>query len=405
MNHKRWACFSLIGTILFITGCWNRIELNDVALVVGTGVDIADNDTVELSNQIIVPSQIHTAPAGGGGGGEGNAFLTITATGKSLLDASHNVQARLSRRLFHSHRQNIFIGEQLAKQGLEKLVDEYSRNPDVRLRSDMWVVRNDDGKSLLKVPYPLESIPALAILKTNRHLGGAFGVSFIDFLKAASSETSSPTLPVVQIVSEYAKVKESAGNKNQDPSKTVKFAGRAVFDKQLRLIGYLSFTEALDRFWMLGRKRFYPLAGYIPEGKGYVSLDANNLTSKIKTSIGPDDKVNISVLLKADGLIRENNTNLNLRASKNLKIVETALNKQLETRIGSMIAKMQKLGTDVFHFDDNVHRQHPREWKNMKSDWQNKFKEATISVNVEVNIRYVGLTGPGLQLRKEEIVK
>ncbi|MCZ8512177.1 Ger(x)C family spore germination protein [Paenibacillus filicis] len=407
MKHTCLMCILLFGTMIFITGCWNRIELNDISIVVGSGVDIINKDTFALSDQIIVASRIHTAQGGGSTGAGGDqAFITVTATGKSLLDAGHNMQSKLSRQLFFSHRQNIFIGETLAKYGLEKISDEYSRNPNTRLRSDIWVVKNNTALNLLKVSYPLESIPALAILKTNKHLGGPAGMSLIDFLKTASSETSSPTLPVVEIVEEAASGRNSSDSKDQkNTTRTIKFAGRAVFDKQLKLVGYLSFTEALDRFWMSGRKRFYTLTGYIPEGEGTVTLDARKLKSKINTSISPDQKVNISVLLTAAGKLNENNTNLDLRASKNIKLVETALNKELEKRIAKMITKMQKLGVDVFRFDDHMHRQHPDVWKSLKNDWQKKFKEADISVKVEVSIRNTGLTGPALQLRKQEIVK
>lgn len=44
-------CFSS----LFLTSCWDRVELNERAIWVATGIDIADDNQIEISGQIVVP--------------------------------------------------------------------------------------------------------------------------------------------------------------------------------------------------------------------------------------------------------------------------------------------------------------------------------------------------------------
>ena len=45
-----YACMSL----LCLTGCWDRVEVNDLAIVTGTAIDKKD-DEIELTIQIFRP--------------------------------------------------------------------------------------------------------------------------------------------------------------------------------------------------------------------------------------------------------------------------------------------------------------------------------------------------------------
>ena len=50
------------------------------------------------------------------------------------------------------------MGEQLAKYGIHEIVDEYIRNPEIRLRADMFVIKGGEALDILKMPYPFERI-------------------------------------------------------------------------------------------------------------------------------------------------------------------------------------------------------------------------------------------------------
>ena len=52
-------------SVLFISGCWDRKELNEQALWIGSGWDVAKNDDIELSGQIVIPANIQTQGGGG----------------------------------------------------------------------------------------------------------------------------------------------------------------------------------------------------------------------------------------------------------------------------------------------------------------------------------------------------
>ena len=50
--------------ILLLSGCWDRSEVNQLAMVTAIGIDQKEEHRIELSVQVIVPRAI----MGGGGG-------------------------------------------------------------------------------------------------------------------------------------------------------------------------------------------------------------------------------------------------------------------------------------------------------------------------------------------------
>ena len=40
---------SICASILFLSGCWDRVEVNDLAIVTGTAIDKSDDNQIEAS--------------------------------------------------------------------------------------------------------------------------------------------------------------------------------------------------------------------------------------------------------------------------------------------------------------------------------------------------------------------
>ncbi len=57
----------ICGTTPFLSGCWDRIEITDLAIVTAAAIDKKGNNQIELSVQVFIPSSISSR---GGQGGE-----------------------------------------------------------------------------------------------------------------------------------------------------------------------------------------------------------------------------------------------------------------------------------------------------------------------------------------------
>lgn len=225
------------------TGCWDRVELNDRAILLGWGMDLTKDGHYLATANIVIPGSSRSS---GTAGGE-NSFLIESAYGKSVLDASQNMQKKLSRILFPGHRRNIFIGEELAKHGLAEVLDEYVRNPMARMRTNIFVVKGDSAQRAMSMAYKLERNPAVAVQKIQEKLGVPEARSLLDFFIMLNGE-GMPVVPSLRIV-QPVKPPNGKSEKPNAPTEIVQFDGTAIFGRDLKLKGYIGYQDYWVRLW------------------------------------------------------------------------------------------------------------------------------------------------------------
>ncbi|MGG1658248.1 Ger(x)C family spore germination protein [Brevibacillus sp. NRS-1366] len=402
MQKKFTLFFVILLSIGFLTGCWDRQELNDIALIIGSAVDQAEDGAILGTVQIVVPSL-----SGGGTMGKTTppSFFIATSSGKDFSEVIQKTQKNVSRRLFRGHRQVLFIGEKYAKNGVSDILDSITRDPESRLRTDVIIVKGSDAKNILSAQYPFEPVSSIAALKQHLALGIEGSATLRNFLIAASTDGSSPTLSAMELNANSSPDKgqiQLAGS--QFKKNGFQMAGTAVFNKQLKLVGYVDNGESGLLNWITQYQKRITISTTEPTF-GRFGFVATNTGSKISAEIHRT-RIKFYVTLTGEGVINENNTKLDLMETKNLRKLEQTLNDETKKRTLQMIKKVQKkYGTDILGFGEVVHRQFPYQWKAMKKNWEHEFAKAEVEVNVILKVKRVGLTGPSLQLRKGEILK
>ena len=108
-------------------------------------------------------------------------------------------RSKLPRESYFGHRRVIFLGEEFAKRGLKNELDTYQRNPDISLRTDIFIVKGDKAKELLTISNPLEKSPAVAILKEHRESGGRGDTAYLNFLTPLIGREFGLSIPVIEI--------------------------------------------------------------------------------------------------------------------------------------------------------------------------------------------------------------
>ncbi|MGG6311344.1 Ger(x)C family spore germination protein [Paenibacillus macerans] len=398
----------VILPLLLMTGCWDSSEVNDLALELAWGLDAAKDERILVSAQVIVPFYIGsargTSGGGGGGGDQGKPYFVASGIGKDTLDAVQQMQTKLSRQVFRAHRRVIVIGEPLARKGLKEVLDTYSRDPALKLRSDVFIMKGGTAQEFLKVSYPLEDIPGLGALKEYDQIGTLKEMGFINLMISATSKGNCPALPVISIGFESGS-QEGEEEEGSASKKGFRIDGTGIFDNDLKLLGFINTREGRMLRWVKGDLRKLIVTANIPEDKGNISLDMNKLDSKVRP-IFQDDKIKFQVTLTGQGMIRENNTSLDLTQPHHIALVKEALEKQVEeSALGTITKVQQKFGSDVFEFGETIHRKHPSRWKSLMNNWNREFQKAEVSVKANLTIRRIGVTGSSLHLKEDSIQK
>ncbi|PWU03108.1 MAG: Ger(x)C family spore germination protein [Bacteroidetes bacterium] len=396
MKKKPMMFFIFVLSMFLLTGCWDSMELNDRAIELAWGIDKDKNGSIKISTQVIIPSNIGGGEGNGvSGGSKGKSFFVETGIGKDTLEAVDKMQTKLSRQIFRGQRRIILIGESMGRKGIKDILDTYTRDPSINLLTDIFIVKGGTAQDFLKTTYPLENIPAIGAIKEYNQIGSQKTVSFLNFLLAANSEGNCPIMPSIVFGSTPSSTGGTSGGKPSD-SNGFRIGGIGIFNKNLKLIGFLNVKDSKTLRWVTGKLKNIAITSRVPNEKGYLSLDVNKLESKIQP-VMQRQKIKILVTLSGQGAIRENNTGIDLTEFKNIAIVQKVINREVEKNVLKTITKIQKnYGKDVFEFSDAIQRKDLNRWKSLKKNWDNEFPKVEVSVKANLTIRRIGVTGRSL---------
>jgi spore germination protein KC len=375
--------FILIITTVLLSGCWNRIEVNDIAIVTAVGLDLLEDEKIRLTLQVAIPSKL--GPTGGAAGSGDNSTFMISETGVTLSEAYRHLQGKLSRRIFFSHSRVLLIGEDLAKKGVSHILDFYSRYHEPRMNSYIMFTKGN-AYEVIKNKPKLESVSAEETRELTK-LSVGLTVNIKEFLDMLLTEGLEPVGP--QFASEPLEVKVE----NQS-EKTQAIIGSAVF-KDDKLVGWMNDSETRGILWLRNEMDLGVITVKVPEEKGGGNISSNII--RTETKIVPeikDGRIKINVNTTSEMNVMENASELNLDESKNIEKLQAEIEKDIRTRIQEVLDKAKnELGSDIFGFGEAVYKKYPKEWnEKYKKEWDEDFSEIEVSINPTVFVRRIGLT-------------
>ncbi|WP_052088357.1 Ger(x)C family spore germination protein [Paenibacillus wynnii] len=389
MKRLSFSCIVILLTLV-LTGCWDRTEINDIAIVMAASFDLLEDGKMLCTYQIANPS---TQTGSSEAKGPGQKFVIVSAVGEDVQELLAKAQKQLSRKIFRAHRRIIIIGERMAEHGIGEILDSISRDPSSRIRTFILIVKGGEGQDIIKMGYPFESTPAEGMREMMVNVGEVPKILIRDLITASSSEGIEPIVGTIK----------SLSNKSENEP-GFQISGAAIL-KDLKLSGYLNNEETSGLQWIKGDISNWDIKIKVPGTTGNVSITLTNMRRRIKP-IMYGDVIKINLELEGKGVIKENDPNLDLFQPKNINTVQAALQNQVNEQIRQIISKAQKkYKADIFGFGDVIHRKYPRQWKSLEKDWDNKFSMVEAAVTSDLTITDPGIIGAPLYLKKSEINK
>ncbi|MNY20600.1 Spore germination protein B3 precursor [compost metagenome] len=194
---------------------------------------------------------------------------------------------------------------------------------------------------------------------------------------------------------------EITPNNDQEKHEIIEVKSVAIFNKQLQMVGKVTGRESLEMFWVKGVLKDQ----FITEetGEGSISLYESNLKKSIRTEV-EGNKIKAFIKLEGIGRVLENNTDIDVSVSAERIPLERELNEIKAKKVEATLKKLQhEFGQDVIGFGEEIHREHPYRWKELRSNWDQTFPTVEIAVEVKLKIQNSGDIGkriPGIGGRK-----
>ncbi|WP_046174194.1 Ger(x)C family spore germination protein [Domibacillus indicus] len=404
---RKWILFStMMISMAFLSGCWSKKELSELALISAVGIDRDEDGNYMKAIQIINPGNVSSGLQGGGGG-QAPGVTVITAEGKSIVDVHINASAEISRQLYHPHANLIVIGEDLAReQPLNTLLDSFDRNAEFRNTAQLVIAKKSPAADLIKVLSPVEKLPSEKIYKTldvtEKMRGENITVSLQDFIKTSASPGIEPVLSSFTLEGDVKEGKKQENIQQSQPETIVKADGLAIF-KEDKLVDFYSGNMARGVVWILDRVKQTDVLLDWKKNKDAITYSVIRQSTSVSADTSKD-LPEITVNVKAEGMIRETEAPVKLDDPNVIHELEKTAEKEIKEQLERTVKQTQNKKTDIFGFGQTVYRKDADKWKKLRNNWNDDyFPNLKVKVNVDAFIRRTGLrTAPNLSEIKEK---
>lgn len=373
---KKGCLITILIFNIFVSGCWNKRELNELAIVMGTGVDLTPDGQISVTAQIIRPAGMKSET--GGTGTPVNPAMVLNSTGETVADAVHNLISINSRNIFLSHNQIIAIGENFAKKGIVPVLDYFERDPEIRPEMS-FIVTVGEAQKILSLPGKLEKTSAVEIhkaLRASKESNKTGMVKFLDFLLNYYSDSKSSYAPLVETV-------------NVNNVKTFKLVGMAVFMKD-KMIGCLNGLETRGLLWILNKVQGGVVVVKPPSKQGKISIELVRSNCTVKVTMENNNPV-FTVKIAAVGNVEEQDSTYDITKPDKMNVLKKELGESISKEVLSTVRKTQKYKTDILGFGEVLHRKYPNHWKLIKKNWVEVFPKVKVEVKTNAQINHSGV--------------
>ena len=376
---KRMLSWLFLASIVLLTpGCKDLTEVDELNIVMALGIDETPDHQVQVTAEIVDPMGARSGPTSGGGGERSQAVFTREETGKTVEEAVDKFDENVARRLFLPHNTIVVFGRTYAEHGINRVMDYMERNRSYR-RNQLWVVTDGTASQLLQASGKPESYNAVAI-RTLVEQGAQKSVA-----------VNSTQLVVMR---QYLR-----------PSHAPNFAYLTVSNSKLSQIGiglfdgsqykdHLEATDAQALLLFLGRTQQtevnLPCSNDSTSGTDLQNTFRILGTTTDVVPVVRGDNVQFRVKIRGKAEIERLCPN-SKTTSETYKKYETELASDMQDRMQSVLARLQKDNVDSVQFGTVLFEINPTAWRQLSSQWKQIFPHVQVNYDIQIQLLRNGL--------------
>ena len=332
----------ILFLLLFLTGCYNYTELNDLAIVTALGIDYHDKYHVTIQ---VVNTKKNDE--------NNNEFTIYEADGYTIEDAIKNLSIICPKKIYLSHLEILIYGEEIAKKGINDTIDYLSRDNNIRGDFYVFIAKNNEANNILKIDNTSFNINSENIKKLNETSSNKTGkstiITFYELLDTYLNNNIEITLPTIELNDELL------------------MNNLAIF-KDDKLAYYLNEENTI--IYNILTNKIKETSYKIKCQDGYIDVLINHL----KTNFKPKKDI-LNININIEGSISAITCNLDLN-DENIKIINNKISNQIENNIIIFLNKNK----DIIGIKDILYK--------------NKIDNPNIkyNINIKTNITNIGNT-------------
>ncbi|QEK13274.1 Ger(x)C family spore germination protein [Crassaminicella thermophila] len=376
--HKWKIIFIGLMSIVFFTGCWDKVEIDKRAFITMFGVDKYNEQEkasdIKRNRYVITFEYANTGLIAGKVQGKPN-FL-MTSVGINANDIIDLINTRINKTAYFGHLKAVVIGEEFAKEEklLREILDVIERSPSIGRKVNLMITPSLQ-KDVLKVN--LEEQPVLGLFVRDlvkKRVSSRVADADLGYILRSLHESRAAIVP--RIIPD---------------DKGIKIAGAAVL-KDFKMVGYLGEIETNALMYMLDKMKDSVVN--VSVDNLIIPMEITETKTKMKV-FEKDGKIITSFEVKGEGDLTQHLFEVRNQPLDNKYInkLEKALSKKIQEQIKSTYKKIQKdFGADLVQAGEYLRKHEPNTWDKVKDNWDEIFPKTEVVVHVDMKIRRVGVT-------------
>ncbi|CCZ57032.1 uncharacterized protein BN775_00507 [Clostridium sp. CAG:762] len=382
MKIKNKLC--LLITIFMLTGCYNYRELNDLAITTAFGID-KDENGYKMTFQVV-----NTKKSSSQDNDSGNPKIIVyEQTGKTTQEAARKIILESPKRVYANHVVLLVIDENVAKEGIENVLDLLFRDAESRKQYMVLISKGTTAKEILQTLTPLEAVNAQDILKSiiadSKYYGISEDITLESLMESLINSEKEIIIPSIKLIGnkEISSSKENIESSNT--SAKVILGEMAIF-KNNKLVGYATEKESIALSYIRGKLKDTIVTMECPNNKDkYFSVELIGVKTKKKAS---KNKLEVTLDITGNGSIAEIYCDYNLEKIKTINTLEKNLEKHITNEIkNSIISLNNRYQSDIYDFKELFYKTNPKFYNIIKKDYYDKyFNNIKININTDIKL-------------------
>lgn len=343
----------LICFVFLLTGCYDNIELDDLAIITGVGIDYKD-DEFYLTYEILSDTKTD----------DNTALLsyTVSGSGKSISEAFINTNYKVSKKAYFAHLKVVVISEEIINGHFNQITDYILRDTNIRSEFKVVVSNGTTPEKILKnnsKNHPVVSEVIVNLIDNEKYNNNlVIGETFKQIVAKLVSNNYDIILNTVSIKDKQIAINNSYIFKGYNYQNTLTKQDSTLFNMLTKNITSMEFDKNYE--------------------KGDVTITITSSETSIKIT---KDKIIINT--KLEGKILENNAVFDLTKDEAYKKLNKDFSTLIEKDIKKFIKLLQTNDSDILGLQEIYYKSTRKENKDL-------WKTAEIKVNVDLKINTKG---------------
>lgn len=337
---------------LFLSGCFDYNELNDLAIISGVGIDY-------INEEYVVTFEILSTKKQGDSSSASSSTYNVTGHGKTVTEAFANNGNFSDKVPYYDHIEVVVISEEIAKNHLKDISEYLIRSSKFRNEFYLTITSENTAAEIINATSTEKPIASTFIVdmleNSNDSNSAGYYAPFTKTLQTILTDGEDAIAPIFKL-----------------EDKKIALSGLGVFqDFELK---YVFNTEEAAILNLLNN--FKSKTVFFENS----CANGNNTVISIyeaKVSIEPSEN-EIKIKAKLDGRINEDNCNYDLKKAESYQELESIFKKIIESKMDNVLNKLKLAKSNALKIGKNYYNKYRKKdfylWTTQNVTYDLNFK-------------------------------